>query len=201
MSNVEKLKNMFPFLKDQKLLRSCIGYDDKTVFYNKNYFVYEKKHVDFDGNTHMNKETIKRQDFLKENTVLKILKDNYFKYIPKIYDFNENWVVFENINGPVFNLRHAKQSNLSLNDVKILNLQLIKPCLLLKWDDQIKEAINNLHNLNLCHTDLGLWNLMLDESTLTIKVIDLLSCVPLNSNFRDLDWLCYEKYIRPYLRK
>ena len=135
---------MFPFLKDQKLLRSCIGYDDKTVFYNKNYFVYEKKHVDFDGNTHMNKETIKRQDFLKENTVLKILKDNYFKYIPKIYDFNDNEYC-DLTNSSVENYSSGMFSKLQFEDLKKAHTESVVPVSHKDYNNKYSN-IDNIRN-------------------------------------------------------
>jgi len=196
--DILELRKQFPILSTiDSFSRSTVGYDDKVVYYSDKYFIYEKKHVNFDGTTHMNKTSINRQKVLKDNSILHILKDNYFKYIPKVYDFNDDWVIFENIKGPMVNFRHRKQCHLPPTKREEIDIPGTSLEIRTLWDSQVKEGIQALHDLGICHTDLGVWNLMVEKSTHDIKIIDLLSCVHSTDELIKLDWQCYKKHVKP----
>ena len=95
------IKNLkaFSFLDKEVFKVSQIGRDDpkRIIYYNDKYFITEKKHWDFSFDN--NGISVERQDVIKNNTILKILKEGNIKHLPKVYDYDDGWVVFEYVDG------------------------------------------------------------------------------------------------------
>ena len=190
------IKNLkaFSFLDKEVFKVSQIGRDDpkRIIYYNDKYFITEKKHWDFSFDN--NGISVERQDVIKNNTILKILKEGNIKHLPKVYDYDDGWVVFEYIDGRLLR-RHQKP----YKEDTLIDLESISKDLKRRWCGQVKEGIQQLHDLGICHTDIRLFNILIENNTQDVKIIDLLSCVPATKEYIDYDWQNYNLYIKSIL--
>ena len=204
-------QEQFSFLKDKKLSESQIGFlsHRKRVFYDDEYFIVQKIHKDW-TEEHLYGVAIERQHDLKTNTTLSLMKENYCQYIPKIYGYSDEYVVFEFIHGQLIDRastdlppRGVEWGGLYEGNKRVPEDSFLEdagPEKRKKWSGQIKSSITHLHNIGICHTDLTLFNVMIEEETSDVKLIDLLSCVPATKDLEKLDWRCYDSFIKPHLK-
>ena len=203
-------QEQFSFLKNEEFSTSEIGFlsHRKNIFYNDKYFITEKMHNDW-TTQHLYGLAIERQSVLKNNEALKKLKESSCEYVPKVYDYSDEYVVFEFVGGRVLDRRspHLPSYGPEWHNLYDGNKRMPHDTFLnnagidrkRKWDNQIKEAIEYMHNIDVCHTDLTLFNVMVEEKTDNIKIIDLLGCVNSTPTFKKLDWWCYNTFMRPHL--
>lgn len=135
---------------------------------------------------------IKRQEVLKNNTILEIYKNKInHKNIMKIYDYDIKNVYIEYLkdyillgNKSKYTPQQWKNKKCYLDLVDEINLY------------YIKDAIEYLHKNGIAHTDITEFNIMVNPKTHEIKIIDLLSSMPLTKELEELDWTCFYDMIK-----
>lgn len=199
------IQERFSCLRGESLKQSMIGSTRKTVYYNSKFFVIEKNHDDFEL-SHTYGVEVRRQPTLLSNSALSVLRDNPHPAIPFVYDCDDKFAVFEFVDGQV---AFADSVDLPTDVPYVPNLrQLNAPSICdiadigtrYAWLDSIKRAIDHLHSLGIAHTDIVPINILVNPTTKVVKIVDLFSCVTVNSqsHLYSLDWNCFYKYVIPY---
>jgi serine/threonine protein kinase len=131
--------------------------------------------------THAYGISIARQDVLKSGIILKKLIENPHPNILRIFDYDDNFVWMEYIQGKLLSNRSKfapkiwKKSKCYLDERRNINFS------------HIEDAVRFLHSNGIAHTDITSFNIMVDENH-NLKLIDLLSAMPLTDELRDLDY-------------
>ena len=98
----------------------------------------------------------------KEISILKeISHPNIIKFIEKIYSNHTIYLILECANGITLKSYMKNQLNQRLNEVKTKKIFI-----------QLISALSYLHNKNICHRDIKLENIIINEK-MNIKIIDL----------------------------
>lgn len=162
-----------------------------TTLDENGYLIFPKVARDWTKN-HVYGVEIKRQEILKNNTILEIYKNKInHNNIMKIYDYDEENIYIEYLkdyillgNKSKFTPQHWKKKKCYLDLYDEVNLNCIK------------DAIEYLHKNGIAHTDITEFNIMVNPDTHEIKIIDLLSSMPLTKELEELDWKCFYDMIK-----
>lgn len=173
-----------------KLKEIIIHKSDKTdvkvwIDHKAGIIVLPKAQRDWTSNGHIYGVAVDRQDVLKTGKILDILKEESLKRtlhrnIMGVYDYDKNSVCCEYIDGYVL---CNKNKFTPLSDK-------LKPCFL-DYDVRVDFAdlvapIKWLHRKGIAYTDVSTFNYMVTRHGI-IKLIDLLSCVPITEKLKLLD--------------
>lgn len=160
----------------------------RIVHYNNDVWIMPKFHLNW-NERHAYRIPINRQNCIRNNLVLKVLKDNLSENIVKVIDYDNKWVVFKKINGRVLDKSYKGQPK-HMIDENDNYLQGLSFQLLYHIMAQITKAVNRLHKLGIAHTDLTLFNIMYNEKNNRIYLVDILGCMPATSQLKELDKKC-----------
>lgn len=136
---------------------------------------------DWKGDEHPYGLDIRRQDILREGTILRLLKQHTHEGVMRILDFDDEWLSVEYIDGYLYDNKDGWLPDHLRNQASWLDL-------FGRGDipEQIADAVRFLHKIGVAHTDIIPANIMVTKAG-RAKLIDLLSCVPLTAETEQLD--------------
>jgi serine/threonine protein kinase len=133
--------------------------------------------------------------YIKESNAFKLI-NNTSEYTPQCFYMEKNIVIMEYYDGYIpfkkyidsFFDKYAS-SDIEDNYQKREIIEFLKN--IEKIRDQLLNAISNLRDINIVHNDLNSSNILIDEKTLSIKIIDFGSSKIDQISFinRDYEWL------------
>lgn len=140
-----------------------------------------KEANDWQADVHPYGVDVRRQDTIRKGTVLEILKNNPHENICRVLDYDDYWVELEYIDGKLLSsiapYIENKDDYLS-NGISIYEAVSII--------DSLKSAVDHLHGLDVVHTDLISFNVMVDKNKKP-KIIDIIGAVKATDKLKKLD--------------
>lgn len=172
-------------------------YDNKVnkleIYYDDNYIWLPRQQGNFTAKGHLYGVDVERESYVLSGEILDKLiqiskSGRYPRNLVRIVGYDNHYMICERIKGMVLcNKNKFTPITDKLNpcyldyDVKIKQNELMKPIL-------------DLHANGLCHTDVTEFNYMVSNDG-RVYLIDLLSIVPFDQKYANLDYSCYNEML------
>lgn len=151
----------------------------KAIFNDQNHLMMPRYANDWTS-SHAYGIAVERQSVIRSGQVLELLKNNPHPAMARVYDYDDDFVYMEYINGTILSNANRfapaqwKQTQCYLDSHHSVDIT------------PIEDAVEFLHSIGVAHTDITTFNIMVDH-TGHCKLIDLLGAVPLTDELETLD--------------
>lgn len=123
-----------------------------------------------------------KEAYLKRGDLLDILKTLDHPNLMRVYDYDDDWVTVEYVDGLILSNREKKappqHESCYLDVAEHIDLRPI-------W-----SAVEYMHAHGLCHTDINSHNIIVQPNG-TMKLIDVICCLPFHRRKAERDWKMY----------